>query len=257
MVDRYVTITRTDLHANRAFGINRHKLVQIPDPFDIDAFDEAAKDEMSILLDPHCVYAIQVGALNARKRPDLAVRGFAIARQRCPSLRLILAGDGPDRQRTEQLARDLGVSTDVHICGVVANVPALLTRCHIGLLVSQAEGLALSLIEYMAAGLPVITCSIPAVDELVTHGQNGLVLSDHSPHGVADTLVHLYTSPRLRNTMGQAGRKTVCDARLDPNNIYGQTLNMLLSLVRSRRLIEGVQTSPQSVTQALRPSSGR
>jgi glycosyltransferase involved in cell wall biosynthesis len=93
--------------------------------------------------------------------------------------------------------------------GRVAVVPALLRRCHIGLLVSESEGMPNSVMEYMAAGLAVVSTSVPGVDELVREGQTGFVVPDATPEALGETLLLLAKSPARREALGRAGREAI------------------------------------------------
>src|SRR5262245_30190417 len=123
---------------------------------DLDEFDARARPPLERALPDGPVYVCQVGSLIARKRPHLAVAAIAIARERIPSLKLVLVGDGPEAARLDALARERGLEDAVLRLGRRRDVPAILRRCHIGLLLSEHEGLPNAVLEYMAGALPVV-----------------------------------------------------------------------------------------------------
>jgi glycosyltransferase involved in cell wall biosynthesis len=181
----------------------------VHDAVDVDAFDARARSGTAPALPGEQLYVCQVGSLISRKRPLLAVEAVALARQRCPALRLVLAGDGPLLDELDRLLRDPRLGPAVHVLGHVGEVPALLRRCHIGLLVSEHEGMPNAVIEYMAACLPVVVSPVPGIDELVVNGRTGLIVDPPSAERLAESLLQLALSPETREAWGRAGRRRV------------------------------------------------
>jgi glycosyltransferase involved in cell wall biosynthesis len=177
---------------------------------DLRSFDLRARQEMPPPLPDGPLYVCLVGSLIARKRPVLAIQGLAAARGRCPDLRLVLAGEGPLGGEVERQVKLAQLETAVIRLGNVSAVPALLRRCHVGLLASESEGMPNAVMEYMAAGLPVVTSSVPGVDELVDHGSTGLIVPDPlTPQSIADALCELANDTGQRASFGRAARTKI------------------------------------------------
>jgi glycosyltransferase involved in cell wall biosynthesis len=111
---------------------------------------------------PTLIYA---GSLDARWGVDLSIRAMPLLRRQIPGIRLLIAGRGPAEQELRQLAISLGVIECVRFEGFVPyqNLPSLLAKADIGVATSQRDAFRqyaspLKIVEYMAAGLPVI-CS--------------------------------------------------------------------------------------------------
>jgi glycosyltransferase EpsD len=172
-------------------------------------FDGRAKENLESPLPEGPVYICQVGSLIARKRPRLAIEAFEIARRQFPNLKLILAGDGPLQSELEVLVRQRGFHADVLLLGPRRDIPALLRRCHIGLLLSVHEGLPNSVLEYMASSLPVVIVRLPFIHELVRDQDNGLVIDDATPQPIAEAILALAQSVDYRQRLGRAGRQAL------------------------------------------------
>jgi sugar transferase (PEP-CTERM/EpsH1 system associated) len=142
---------------------------------------------------------------------DLAtlVRGFAQLRQTHAPARLLLIGDGAERGRLEQLARDLNVAGDVLITGLRHDVPRLLRALDVFALTSLSEGLPISVLEAMAASLPVVATSVGMLPELLREGENGFLVEPRAVEKLAARLALLADDLELGRSMGAAGRQQV------------------------------------------------
>jgi len=110
------------------------------------------------------------------------------------------------------------VENHVKFVGFCNDVPAALALAHVSVLSSRfGEGLPLTLLEGMAAGLPIVTTDIPGNREAVRHEQNGLLVPPDDPHALAQALIRLFSDAILRERMGAEGRRLaeeVYDMRL-------------------------------------------
>ena len=152
------------------------------------------------------VRMIMVARFAAPKRHDLLLRALAGARDRQGSeLPATLAGDGPHRASCEALAQTLGLQ-QVSFPGVVLHVPELLAQHHIFALASDHEGLPISIIEAMRAGLPIVASDLPGIRELVRTGTEAVLVPDDAD-AWAEALERLAASPELRERLGTAARR--------------------------------------------------
>jgi glycosyltransferase involved in cell wall biosynthesis len=152
-----------------------------------------AEAEPAEATDPGLI--VYAGRHVREKRLDLLVRGFALARERRPELRLDLFGDGPDRPRVEELVRSLGLDGSVHLLGKrpEEEVAGALARAACLATASEREGYGLVVVEAAARGTPSVVVAGPdnAATELVEEGVNGAIAADASPDALADALVRV------------------------------------------------------------------
>jgi glycosyltransferase involved in cell wall biosynthesis len=209
-VERFVSCSRWGAqHLEGQLGRPASQIDCVYDGIDLSAFDARAANEIPPVLPQGRILVCLLGSLIPRKRPLLAIEALARARKRSPELTLVIAGDGPLRPEVERIVRQVGVDSAVIRLGSVAVVPALLRRCHIGLLVSESEGMPNAVMEYMAAGLAVVSSSVPGVGELVGEGRTGFIVPDATPAAVGDALLQLALSPARREAFGRAGREAI------------------------------------------------
>jgi len=129
-----------------------------------------------------------VANLRPVKRHDLFLRGLAVARRSRPDLRAVLVGEGPERERIERLAGDLGLRDAVRLTGRVDDVRPYLLETRAVALTSEREGLPNALLEAMAMGRLVVATEVGGVPELVRHGREGFLVAAN-PEDVAAGLL--------------------------------------------------------------------
>ena len=203
---------------------------------DLARFDARAREPLESPLADGPVYVCQVGTLVGRKRPRLAIEAFAIARRTCPHLKLLMVGEGPQRNELETLLRERRLESEVLLLGHRRDVPALLRRSHIGLLLSESEGLPNAVLEYMASGLPVVVTRLPFIDELIRDQHNGVVIDHASPEEIAAAMVALARSPEVRTRMGNDARELIEDGAFHPDREAHDTGAVLTSVVGTRQV---------------------
>jgi glycosyltransferase involved in cell wall biosynthesis len=111
------------------------------------------------------------------------------------------------------------------------DIPALLAQTQIACLPSYREGLPRSLLEAMAAGLPIVTTDVPGCREAVTHGVNGLLAPARDGAALASALRTLIDDPLLRRRFGAAGRERAA-REFDSSIVVAETLAVYANLAR-------------------------
>jgi glycosyltransferase involved in cell wall biosynthesis len=106
-------------------------------------------------------------------------------------------------------ARDLGLDGQVQWLAERRDVPELLAASDVGVLASHQEGFSNSILEGMAAGLPMIVTDVGGNTEAVTHGASGLVVPPRDPRALGQAILTLARDPARRRQMGEAGRQRV------------------------------------------------
>ncbi|MBF7072250.1 glycosyltransferase family 4 protein [Glaciecola sp. MH2013] len=115
-------------------------------------------------------------------------------------------GDGPDLLAVKALCDELNLSHKVTFLGWRKDIPQLLADADIFTLISDWEGLPLSILEAMRAGLPVIASDVGGVKEAVDHKQSGLLVSNKQTRTIVNAFEQLLNDELLRKTMGSNGR---------------------------------------------------
>lgn len=145
--------------------------------------------------------------LVADKGGEFAIAAFEQIHQRYPQVRLTIAGDGPERETWEQLAKPLGDQVEFIGWTPPHEVYALFNRVTIMLITSKREGLPMTGIEAAFMGRPTIATNIPGMSELVIDGETGLLVETGDIDGMAQAMAYLLDHPDVAANMGQAARK--------------------------------------------------
>ena len=156
-----------------------------------------------------------VGTLKAWHGLSALVEAFARLHRHCPQSRLLIVGDGPEREKTvaDLQARDL--SDAVVFTGAVApeEVPGLVASMDVAVAPYPALDhfyfSPLKVYEYMAAGVPVVASGIGQLRELIQPEINGILVPPGDAAALAEALQRLFKDPALRTRLGYEARKTV------------------------------------------------
>lgn len=146
------------------------------------------------------------------------------------NVHFIIAGEGELRHSLEAMAAELGIAERVHFIGRCDNVAELLAISFAGVLTSKAEGFSNSLLEYMAAGLPVVATNVGGAAEVIEDGVNGYHVASDDDESLAERLSELANDPSMAAAFGDQVRQMVSnkfslDAQLrNTLNLYDEVL---------------------------------
>lgn len=218
-VQRHVALSQDLRHyLLEQVGLRPQRVVQIYNGVDTARFrprgpDDALPEGLPFVPGQGLCVLGTVGRMQAVKNQLLLARAFVRALQAEPALqqrlRLVLVGEGPQRQPAAELLAAAGLA---HLCwlpGERSDVPALMRCLDVFVLPSLAEGISNTILEAMACGLPVVATRVGGNAELVDDGRTGLVVPSDDEAAMAASLVRLATEPPLAALMGQAARAEV------------------------------------------------
>jgi glycosyltransferase involved in cell wall biosynthesis len=157
--------------------------------------------------DPPCLLCL--GRLVPEKGFDVALHVFAEVARRVPGVRLLLAGDGPERARLAEQAHGLGLDGRVEFLGAVPHdeVPSLIERATVVLMPSRREGLGLVAIEAAYMGRPTVATRVAGLVEVVLHGETGLLAPGEDAGALSRAVLTLLARPEAARRMGEAARR--------------------------------------------------
>jgi sugar transferase (PEP-CTERM/EpsH1 system associated) len=176
-----------------------------PDQFASDVAERATV-RRQLGLGPDDFVILQVARLDPLKDHATAIRMMQRVTRHCPSAKLLLVGDGPKREIIEAQIEQCRLHEQVRLLGVRQDVAQLLAAADLFLLTSISEGIPLTLIEAMAAGLPVVSTRVGGTGEVVGDGETGLLAPANDDAALSTATLRFVEDPGLRQRMGEQGR---------------------------------------------------
>jgi L-malate glycosyltransferase len=149
---------------------------------------------------------------------------------RVPEAAFVVAGEGELKDATQELARSLGIEDRTFFIGRCKDVGAVLSISDVCVLSSRSEGFSNAILEYMAAGRPVVATDVGGAREAIVHGETGYLVPVSDDEQMAEHIVSLLSDPESARAMGESGRRVVnekfsCHKQLqNVENLYGDLL---------------------------------
>jgi glycosyltransferase involved in cell wall biosynthesis len=126
-----------------------------------------------------------------------------------PDTQFVFAGDGTERPRFERQVAELGLTRNFTFLGQRRDVPEILASCDIAVLASRSEGMPNAVLEYMAAGLPVVATAVGGNRELLEDGSTGYLVPPEDPDSLADAILRCQRNPEAARRAAESGRLMV------------------------------------------------
>jgi len=194
--------------ALRCKAFTRKRIVITPFGVDCEEYVNSAKSEQE--------GGVTVGTikkLDVLYGVDRLIHAFAIlaANDRYAAVKLILVGDGVERENLRLLAESLGVAHRVHFVGAVpqSDVPAWLNKLSVYVALSRSESFGVAVLEASACGIPVVVSDAGGLPEVVVDKVTGFIIKNGDPTVASRFIARLLDDSALRECMGAAGRRLV------------------------------------------------
>lgn len=143
------------------------------------------------------------------KNQPMFLRTAKRVAEKIPESHFVLAGEGALKTDLKNFARELNVADRTHFIGRCTRVPELLSISSVGVLTSFAEGFSNSLLEYMAAGLPVVATNVGGAAEAIIENETGFLIESDDDAAMANRLIELLENEAKIAGFGEKGRQTV------------------------------------------------
>ncbi|MBX3290097.1 MAG: glycosyltransferase [Acidobacteria bacterium] len=195
-------------------GIGPDTIKLIYNGLDVDRLRPSKADRQKIAEDLHLPgndnirFVTMVANLRHEvKNHPMFLRSASRVIKKSSSVHFVLAGEGPLADSLMESANAMGIANNVHFIGRCSNVPDLLKISSIGVLTSYAEGFSNSIIEYMAAGLPVVATDVGGASEAVRSGETGFLVESNDDEALSKKILFLLNDKRSVVEFGELGRQ--------------------------------------------------
>lgn len=190
----------------RVYGIGHCRVVWNCIPTDLYASPQTSRQGWRAKqgFSEEDVLFVCVARFAPEKNHALLINAFAKGTASDPKAHLVLAGQGVLRAQLQELVNQLGLTNRVHFLGLRMDIPDVLGAADIFALSSDYEGNPLSVIEAMAAGLPIVSTAVGGVPELLQDGKEGLIVQPGHCEQLSQAMITLLKDTDLRRKMGVA-----------------------------------------------------
>lgn len=198
-------------YAAKALRIPLGSISLVPNGVDVAGFEAA--EPLPELADPQRPLLLFVGRLEPRKGLDVAIRAFLRLRTSYPRVRLCVVGDGPERNRAQEMVPP-SIRPDVLFVGRVDDDTKRRYHASADVFIAPAtsgESFGIVLLEAMAAGLPVVASDLPGYRTVLKDGRQGRMVGVNDAFALADATGTLLANPALRRAMAKEGRRTAAE----------------------------------------------
>jgi L-malate glycosyltransferase len=213
LVNRLVAVTLCNSNAARQAVLTDER----PSPETVVVIENGVDVDLFAHIPPVSAYREEtrirrvgmVANLRPIKGVDVFVRAAAIVAKSHPETVFLVAGEGSQQAELERMIAELGLTSRFILLGKVRDIPGLLAKLDIAVLSSRAEGMPNAVLEYMAAGRPIVATAVGGATGLIENQVHGLLVPPDDPVGLADGIVRLIDNPTLASSLALAGKARV------------------------------------------------
>ncbi len=210
--ERVICVSEDLFEACQAFGVRSSCCVLLENAIDAEEYRRrktVAEAKTALGFPPESLLVGTVGRLAPEKAFDVLVRSVRQLLDRGVDVRLAIVGEGDDRERLQEIVRELGLGDRVRLPGWQSDVRSYFEAMDVFALSSLREGLPNVLLEAMALEVPVVATRIAGIPRLVQDGRNGLLVDPGDLEGLTRSLYGVLTNAGLRDLFRTTGRRTV------------------------------------------------
>lgn len=235
----HVHIVSEDLKKKiQNFGISPEKMTVIPNGVDASAFRPSQESrsrirkELNVGDEP---LAINVSRLVPKNDIVTTMRGFKRACEEVPGMKLLIIGEGPEKEALIKEAEYLGIKDSTIFLGYKPNnvIAQYYSAADIFIRTPVDEGFGIVFIEAMATGIPTIGTDVGGVPDIITNGENGLLIRAGDEQAVGEAITELVKNRDLARKIGNEGRISV-ESRFSWDAITDQIESLYAGMQRAK-----------------------
>ena len=199
-----------DLTETMGIPLKPEKTCVIVDPVELERIFKLAREPVKHPWFTNKKYPVilSVGRLAKQKNYSLLLKAYALIRKK-RNVRLVIAGEGPEREHLKNLALNLGIEIDIDILGYVENPYKFMARSDVFVLPSEEEAFGLVLVEAMACGIPVVAADAMGGGPrtVLGKGEYGILVPPNNVDALADSIQSVLSSKYIHDQLVVAGRQ--------------------------------------------------
>jgi len=193
-----------------ARGIDQGKVKVVPNWVDTSRFNP--REDGSTIREAYSlkkIVLLYVGRLHPVKNLEIAVGAVSKLVEVNPNLSFLIVGEGPQKQKLQELALELKISEHVVFAGTIAHqeLPKFYAAANIFIIPSIEEGQPKAVLEALASGKPIVATSVPGLKELIIGGENGILVPLNDSDALADAVKAILSSRTLSERLSENARE--------------------------------------------------
>lgn len=207
LVDRFIAITEAVAGVLEAGGVPSERISIAQSGIDPDRVrgGDGPRFRRAVGIPADVPLVGTIAHFAWHKGLEFLVRAWPAVRSRHPRARLVLVGEGEDRAKLEREVAAARVSTSVTLTGFRTDVADALAAFDVFVLPSIMEGLGTSILDALAAEVPVVASAVGGIPEIITDGESGRLVPPEDPDRLAEAIAGLLDDPDTARALAQAG----------------------------------------------------
>ena len=180
-------------------------------------FPKFIQKKTDIIFNPVTKRIISVGRLHSQKNQKMMIEAFARVSEEFPEWKLVIYGEGPERDSLESLVSSFRflVSSRISLPGRSENIIDELNRSEIFAFSSDYEGMSNAVVEAFCVGLPIITTRVSGTEDFIKENKNGFLLERNDVDGMEMAMRELMSDENLRISIGENNRQQAKIFKID------------------------------------------
>lgn len=232
---RFIAVSNAVARVLEAGGVERSRIVVVPDGVDVHRTVEPASRETlaSLGVSSGAPVVVQLAALVGHKDPLNFVRAVARAREKVPTLHGLLVGEGPLRADAEREIDLLGLEGTVRCAGFRTDADELLAAADVVCLASREEGMGSVLLDALTFGKPIAATRAGGIPEVVIDGACGLLAPVSDPAALGDAIARLLADAPLARRLSENARARAAEFSVE--RMTDRTMDVYDSVLATAR----------------------
>ena len=215
-INRLIAVSDAIVEKLVAEGRDTTAISRIYNGVDLERFDEATGGEAiraEFGIPANAPLAVVVGRLEPEKGHPTLIEAWPVVHHHFTSAHLLVVGEGSERDRLEGLAaahlRAEICCASVHFLGRREDVPQILAAADVVVMPSYREAQGIAIIEALAAERPVVASNVGGIPEMITDGENGILVPSHDPAALASAIDLIFKKPEIGAQLAAVGHALV------------------------------------------------
>jgi glycosyltransferase involved in cell wall biosynthesis len=192
-------------------GFPENRVVSIPTGVNPEFFKIKRNKEIKTKygLDINSIVITNVGILRSVKGHEVTLKSIKPVVEIIPDAMFLIVGDGPRKEALEEIVNGLGISRHVIFTGFVDDIQEIYSFTDVAILSSWSEGLPQSILQAMAAGVPVVATRVGGVPEIVVHEKTGILIEPGDYNALAKAIIQILNSHEWANQLAVNAKELI------------------------------------------------